>query len=117
LLVQLRQQWNATIHVQPAPGSVPSTNSPRLPVLDVLQHLQVPTVDSPVFWDLMDKMVSVNNQMCAIDNGTSSTPKLLQPLAKLALMERLGSLIMRVLFMTPIEAGSYDFENPAELVY
>jgi hypothetical protein len=88
-----------------------------LPVLDVLQHLQVPTVDSPVFWDLMDKMVSVNNQMCAIDNGTSTTPKLLQPLAKLALMERLGSLIMRVLFMTPIEAGSYDFENPAELVY
>ncbi|WIA12217.1 hypothetical protein OEZ85_012285 [Tetradesmus obliquus] len=78
---------------------------------------EVPTVDSPVFWDLMDKMVSVNNQMAAIDNGTSSTPALLQPLAKLALMERLGSLVLRVMLMTPIEAGSYDFENPAELVY
>jgi hypothetical protein len=65
----------------------------------------------------MDKMVSVNNQLAAIDNGTSTTPALLQPLAKAALMERLGSLIMRVLFMTPIEAGSYDFEDPAELVY
>ncbi|KAF6260532.1 Mg-protoporphyrin IX monomethyl ester oxidative cyclase 2 [Scenedesmus sp. NREL 46B-D3] len=78
---------------------------------------EVPTVDSPVFWDLMDKMVSVNSQLAAIDNGTSTTPALLQPLAKLALMERLGSLIVRVMLMTPIQAGSYDLQNPAELVY
>jgi hypothetical protein len=88
-----------------------------LALLFFLCCLQVPTVDSPVFWDLMDKMVSVNNQLSAIDNGTSTTPALLQPLAKLALLERMGSLIMRVMLMTPIEAGSYDFENKAELVY
>lgn len=80
--------------------------------------MQVPTVDTPVFWDLMDKMVSVNNKLTAIGNGTSKIPAVVQPFAKLALYERLGSLLMRVLFMTPIESGSYDLaENKAELVY
>lgn len=79
--------------------------------------LQVPTVDSPVFWDLMDKMVRVNNQLTAISNGTSKIPSLVQPLAKAALYERLGSLLMRVLFMTPIESGSWDFEKQGEVVY
>ena len=89
-----------------------SNNSLRLCIA------QVPTVDTPVFWDLMDKMVSVNNQLTALGNGTSKIPALVQPLAKAALYERMGSLLMRVLFMTPIETGSYDMaDNTAELVY
>lgn len=80
--------------------------------------LQVPTVDSPVFWDLMDKMVSVNNQLTALGNGTSNIPGLVQPFAKAALYERMASLLIRVLLMTPIETGSYDLaDTEAELVY
>lgn len=79
---------------------------------------EVPTVDTPVFWDLMDKMVSVNNQLTALGNGTSKIPALVQPFAKAALYERLASLLVRVLLMTPIESGSYDMQdNTAELVY
>eukprot|EP00775_Hariotina_reticulata_P004337 gene4337-4590_t len=78
---------------------------------------EVPTVDSPVFWDLMDKMVSVNNQLAAIANGTSKVPGLLQPLVKLGLYERMASLLLRVLAMKPIKAGSWDFEQQRQLQY
>lgn len=79
--------------------------------------LQVPTVDDPHFWELMDKMVSVNNQLADMSKGTSSIPALLQPFAKLALYERMGSLLCRVLAMKPIDSGSWDYENPAQLQY
>lgn len=79
--------------------------------------LQVPTVDDPRFWELMDKMVAVNNKLAALGNGTSSTPALLQPLEKLALWERMASLLLRVLAMPAIKSGSYDYENQAEVVY
>lgn len=79
--------------------------------------LQVPTVDDPHFWELMDKMVAVNNKLSALGNGTSSTPALLQPLEKLALYERMGSLLLRVLAMPSIKSGSYDYENEAQLQY
>lgn len=65
----------------------------------------------------MDKMVEVNNKLAALGNGTSSTPALLQPLEKLALYERMASLLLRVLAMPAIKCGSYDYENEAELVY
>jgi hypothetical protein len=77
----------------------------------------VPTVDDPRFWELMDKMVEVNNKLSALGNGTSSTPALLQPLEKLALYERMASLLLRVLAMPSIKSGSYDYENEAEVVY
>jgi hypothetical protein len=83
----------------------------------VLCSLQVPTVDDPRFWELMDKMVEVNNKLSALGNGTSSTPALLQPLEKLALYERMASLLLRVLAMPSIKSGSYDYENEAEVVY
>jgi hypothetical protein len=79
--------------------------------------LQVPMVDSPVFWDLMDKMVSVNNQLSAISKGTSKVPGLLQPVVKLGLYERMASLLLRVLVMKPIQAGSWDFEAQSQLQY
>jgi hypothetical protein len=65
-------------------------------------------VDDARFWSLLDKMVSVNSQLSAMSKGTSSVPPLLQPLAKLALYERMGSLLLRVLAMPGISAGSYD---------
>ncbi len=74
-------------------------------------------MDDPRFWELMDKMVAVNNKLAALGNGTSSTPALLQPLEKLALYERMASLLLRVLAMPSIKSGSYDYENEAELVY
>lgn len=77
----------------------------------------MPTVDDPRFWELMDKMVEVNNKLSALGNGTSSTPALLQPLEKLALYERMASLLLRVLAMPSIKSGSYDYENEAEVVY
>jgi hypothetical protein len=79
--------------------------------------LQVPTVDDPRFWELMDKMVEVNNKLSAIGNGTSTTPALLQPLEKIALYERMASLLLRVLAMPSIKSGSYDYENQAQLQY
>lgn len=78
---------------------------------------QVPTVDDPHFWELMDKMVSINNKLSALSNGTSTTPALLQPLEKLALYERMASLLLRVWAMPSIQSGSYDYENQAEVVY
>lgn len=74
-------------------------------------------MDDPRFWELMDKMVEVNNKLSALGNGTSSTPALLQPLEKLALYERMASLLLRVLAMPSIKSGSYDYENEAEVVY
>jgi hypothetical protein len=79
--------------------------------------LQVPTVDDPRFWELMDKMVEVNNKLSALGNGTSTTPALLQPLEKIALYERMASLLLRVLAMPSIKSGSYDYENDAQLQY
>lgn len=77
----------------------------------------MPTVDDPHFWELMDKMVSINNKLSALSNGTSTTPALLQPLEKLALYERMASLLLRVWAMPSIQSGSYDYENQAEVVY
>lgn len=65
----------------------------------------------------MDKMVSINNKLSALSNGTSTTPALLQPLEKLALYERMASLLLRVWAMPSIQSGSYDYENQAEVVY
>lgn len=79
--------------------------------------LQVPTVDDPRFWELMDKMVEVNNKLSALGNGTSTTPALLQPLEKIALYGRMASLLLRVLAMPSIKSGSYDYENEAQLQY
>jgi hypothetical protein len=66
----------------------------------------------------MDRMVAVNNQLTDMSKGTSTIPALLQPLAKVALWERMASLLLRVLAMKPIQSGSYDLaDNPAELQY
>lgn len=74
-------------------------------------------MEHPDFFKLMDKMVAVNNKLSAISNGTSTTPKLLQPLEKLAMYERMASLLLRVLAMKPIQSGSYDYQDATQLQY
>lgn len=81
-------------------------------------HQQVPDVDNSHFWELMDKMVEINSKLAAMGNGTSTIPALMQPLAKVALYERMASLLLRVLAMKPIQCGSFDLaDNQAELLY
>ena len=78
----------------------------------------MPDLDGPKFWELMDKMVAVQTQLGDLAKPDSKTPALLKPLVKVALYERMASLLLRVVTSTPLkDTGSWDFKLKSQLTY
>ena len=77
---------------------------------------EVPTVDSPVFWEHMNRLVDLNTAMVNI--GRSDAPGFLKTLQKLPMLVSFVSTLLAIWFMAPKDCGSYDFANKeAQLTY
>ena len=100
------------VHIQLAPCSHrPAPLYPALPLSDV--RLLAPPLLR------MDKLVEVNVKLIAIDNN-DAIPAALKEFVKLPLLERMGSLLIRLYFSKNKDTGSVDLaakEVKAGLVF
>lgn len=78
---------------------------------------QVPDVENPEFFPLMDRLIELNTKL--IEIGRSDSPDFLKVLQRLPYMERMASIMFRLMFiMKPITCGSYDLaEDSSAVVY
>lgn len=72
--------------------------------------LQVPDVESPQFWERMNRLVDLNTQLVGLDSATSPLMSVAKPFIKAALMERMAANMMQIFLMKPKDCGSADLE-------
>jgi magnesium-protoporphyrin IX monomethyl ester (oxidative) cyclase len=75
----------------------------------------VPDVESPEFFERMDRLVELNQKV--IDIGRSDLPAPLKALARAPYVERMVANIWQVFLMKPKDVGSYDLQPEAQLTY
>jgi magnesium-protoporphyrin IX monomethyl ester (oxidative) cyclase len=72
----------------------------------------VPDVESPEFFQRMDKLVDLNEKL--VNLGKSSLPAPLKSFARLPIIERMVAEIFQVFIMTPKDCGSVDLMTPEQ---
>eukprot|EP00887_Chlorella_sp_A99_P004193 scaffold23.g4193.t1 len=73
---------------------------------------EVPDLDAPSFWPIMDEILAANNKLCEIDNN--GAPEFVRSLQKLPYTERVLAGCIRLFFGPVKKVGSLDMEPEME---
>ncbi|KAJ9525151.1 hypothetical protein QJQ45_020678, partial [Haematococcus lacustris] len=70
---------------------------------------QVPDVESPVFWERMDRLLELTAKLRELDGGSLPAP--LKAIARLPILERLIANMLQIFLIAPKDCGSRDLES------
>ncbi|GFH18744.1 rubrerythrin domain-containing protein [Haematococcus lacustris] len=70
---------------------------------------QVPDVESPVFWERMDRLLELTAKLRELDGGSLPAP--LKAIARLPILERLIANMLQIFLISPKDCGSRDLES------
>lgn len=83
--------------------------------LKQLYMLQVPDCETPEFWAHMDKLVALNQKLAKI--GSSDSPAWMKNLQKIPVFQQFAGELSALYFGKSIQAGTFDAQKEAQLVY
>lgn len=75
----------------------------------------VPDVEHPDFFPKMDQLVKLNSQL--VEVGQSEMPDAVKGLQRVPIVLQMLTIIVDIYFMKPIDSGSWDFKNEAQLAF
>eukprot|EP01024_Parvocaulis_polyphysoides_P025910 TRINITY_DN2356_c1_g1_i1.p1 TRINITY_DN2356_c1_g1~~TRINITY_DN2356_c1_g1_i1.p1 ORF type:complete len:401 (-),score=57.00 TRINITY_DN2356_c1_g1_i1:233-1435(-) len=74
-----------------------------------------PEVETAEFWEKMDRLIVLNTQVVNI--GKSDDADFVKNVKRAPLVAEMVGLILQIFLMKPVDCGTYDFEQQAQLVY